>query len=160
MFDFPIGGGADEYAYGMGGMNPLGAGGSVNPALGLMMLQKPEAVASSAAAAGIPPPPPAAPPAGFGDMMEPNVPMPQPRPPEAGPSAADLAANAQSSGFKMPSSADIQKTLKGVAAPTPPTPQRISSPPPPRPRNAIQSGQLMQLLQAMGAAPQQRPLFR
>lgn len=72
-----------------------------------------------------------------------GVPLPRPRPADApGPTTPGGGSDA------------LLKTLQGVKAPAPPTPQRVSTPnlPPLRP---IQGGQFFDMMAALGIGPQQ-----
>lgn len=101
--------------------------------------------------------------ASLGDSL---TPMPPPRPMEAGggavpgapmditpPGAAAAAAPAGPAGGMS----GLAQTLKGVQMPQQPTPQRISTPSVPGPRGQIKSGELLALMQALGAGPGAMP---
>lgn len=49
---------------------------------------------------------------------------------------------------------DLLATLRGVQVAQPPAPQRVATPALPRPTGAIQGGQIIALLNALGMAPQ------
>lgn len=113
----------------------------------------PEAIAGQAVTAGVPPPmlPPvgAEPSAAMPDVgasLAPSVPLPQARPPEAGPNAAALAANAQQPGGNA-----LLDTLRGIKAPTQPAAPKMGNNPaaPQASASAIKGGQLQALLQAL-----------
>lgn len=87
-------------------------------------------------------------PTSLGAALEPaGVPMPRPRPAEAGPGANQLPAAA-------PGGDALLKTLRGVQAPAAPTPQKVSTPHAPQIAK-IQGGALADLLASLGIGPQQ-----
>lgn len=90
--------------------------------------------------------PPAAEPTSLGAALEPSVPLPQPRP--AG--APQAAAAPQAGGSDA-----LLKTLRGVQAPSAPTPQKVSTPNAPTPVKMGQNSALIDLLSSLGIGPQQ-----
>lgn len=116
----------------------------------------PEFLAKNAAARGVPPPPVDFTPGDVGAALTGStVPMPQSRPQMGGPGAPmDITSEAQKSGVAAPEGqpkGGLMDALKGVRAPAAPDLQRISSPAAPRPGPAIKGGDIIALLQSLGA---------
>lgn len=90
-------------------------------------------------------------PVSLGQSLEPNVPMPMPRPTEAPGGTYAAGGGPQTSGGGP---SKLLETLRGVKAPDAPVPQKVSTPnlPPLRP---IQGGQLFDMLAQLGIGPQQ-----
>jgi len=128
-----------------GPFNVFGAGGTYDPALGMVLAQNPESVANAAAAAGIPPPQPQVanvPP--LGQSMDPTA---EERPAASTATSAQPAESTDVSAQRrnVPS---LAQTLRGVAPPAQPQIQSIRTPTVPQPHGNIQQGQLLQLLLA------------
>lgn len=141
----------------------LGAGGTYDPSLGLLMATQPDVYAQTAAANGIPPPPISnvSPMAEIPSLGESMVPMPRSRPEEAGAGGTEAGTTAAPSAAK-PAGSNLLSALRGITPPAAPAVQRITTPHAPT-LTPIQAGQLFQLLQTLGVhsagPPVTRPLL-